>query len=345
MIVMDNETKIRPIFVAKLLYELTDENHFLTTAQLSQLLEERYKIKVYRQTLKKDIELLKQAGMDIQEIKSTQNRYNIVSRLFDIPELKLLIDAVESSKFITKKKSRELVEKLGCLAGVHSGEELKRNLCVEGRVKPGNEKIYVIVDAINKAINADKKISFQYFRYNAHKEQKLKRNGEPFIFSPKNLVWNGDYYYMVGVFDYKQKIGSFRVDRIASCPVIMEEAATAEPDDFDINVYLNTTFRMYNAKRCDVELVCDNNVMDSIIDLFGTDIEAKEMDDSSFKVTVKVAVGHVFFSWVFGFGGLVKIAGPDEVKKQYADMVQSAAADLTSEQKQTENIEGNTDVV
>ena len=231
---MNTETKLRPLYIGKLLYDLTDEEHFLTIAQIIQLLQERYGISSHRQTIKDDIDTLKQFGMDIQEIKSTQNRYNVVSREFDIAELKLLIDAVESSRFITKKKSAELVAKLCTLAGENRAAELKRNLIVEGRIKPGNEKIYMIVDTINEAINAGKKISFLYFQYNVKKEQKVKHDCYPFVFSPRHLVWNGDYYYMIGVFDYKQKIGSFRVDRIAQCPIILEDEAIQYPEDFDI---------------------------------------------------------------------------------------------------------------
>ena len=325
---MDNEAKLRPLYLARILYELTDEDHYLTTSDLIQILQEKYGITAHRVTIKSDIELLQHYGMDIQEVKSTQNRYNLVSRLFDLPELKLLIDAVESSKFITKKKSAELVEKLGKLAGQHCADELKRNLCVEGRIKPGNEKIYMIVDTINEAINKNKKISFLYFQYDVRKEQKLKRDGKPFEFSPLHLVWNGDYYYMVGVFDYKQKIGSFRVDRIAKCPTILDEPATPAPEGFDMTEYLSTTFRMYNSEHCEVELVCDNCVMDSIIDRFGQDVTTYANDMTSFRAIVKVATSHVFFSWIFGFGGLVKIKGPENVKKQYADMVNQAAAEL-----------------
>lgn len=340
---MDNDAKVRPLYLAKILYEQTDEDHYLTTAQLLQCLEE-YGIKAHRQTIKADIEILQNFGMDIKEVKSTQNRYNLVSRLFDVPELKLLIDAVESSKFITKKKSKELVEKLSHLAGEHSAAELKRNLCVEGRLKPGNEKIYMIVDTINEAINTGRKISFQYFQYNVRKEQKLKRGGEPFIFSPLHMVWNGDYYYMIGVFDRKQKIGSFRVDRIAQCPQILDEPAVAAPDGFDMNEYLNTTFRMYNSEHCEVELVCDNSVMDSIIDRFGEDVPTYANDMTSFRAVVNVAASHIFYSWVFGFGGLVTIKGPENIKQQYVEMVQKAMSCMDNSEKESNQNQVVTDI-
>lgn len=328
---MDNDAKLRPLYLAKILYEMTDEEHYLTTAQLIHLLDEKYGIKAHRQTIKTEIELLKQFGLEIEEVKSTQNRYNLYGRTFDAPELKLLIDAVESSKFITASKSKELVQKLSTLASNSIADSLTRNVSCEGRIKSGNERIYLIVDTINEAINSNKKISFQYFQYNVRKEQKLKHNGEPYVITPLHLVWNGDYYYMVGVYEYKQRIGSFRVDRIAKCPAILNEEGTPAPKDFNIDEYLNTSFRMFNSEHADVELICDNDVMDSIIDRFGVDVTTYANDMVSFRAVVNVAVNHVFFSWVFGFGGKVKIKAPDIIKDKYTDMLRAAvdAVDLS----------------
>lgn len=141
-------------------------------------------------------------------------------------------------------------------------------------------------------------------------------------------MWNGDYYYVIGVFDYQQRIGNFRVDRIACCPKILDEPAVEPPKGFDINNYLNTTFRMYNSEHCDVELICDNSVMDSIIDRFGKDVTTYANDMTSFRVVVNVATSHVFYSWVFGFGGLVKIKAPQEVKDKYKEMLKVSLENL-----------------
>lgn len=325
---MDNDAKLRPLYLAKILYEQTDEEHFLTTAQLIQILQERYGIKAHRQTIKTEIELLRQFGLEIEEVKSTQNRYNLFGRRFDAPELKLLIDAVESSKFITAGKSRELVEKISTLASEHVAASLRRNVSCEGRIKPGNERIYLIIDAINDAINKNKQISFLYFKYNSRKEKKIKRNGEPYVITPLHLVWNGDCYYMIGVYEYKQRLGSFRVDRIAKCPLILEEDGTPAPEGFDIDNYINTTFHMFDSEREEVELICDNDVMDSIIDRFGEDVTAYARDMNTFRVVVNIAVSHVFYSWVFGFGGKVRIKGPANVKAKYSEMLHAAVERL-----------------
>lgn len=262
--------------------------------------------------------------MEIEVIKSSATQYHLISREFDLPEIKLLIDAVESSKFITEKKSKELVSKLGKLASQKQADELKRNLVPEGRIKPDNEYIYYIVDAINEAINTKKKISFQYFEYNVRKQQKPRHNGEVYVFSPYHLVWNGDYYYMIGYSDKHNDIGSFRVDRISKQPKILPDEAVAIPKNFHLSEYINTSFRMYNSEHQEVELICDNSIMDAIIDRFGDDVQTFANDMTSFRAVVNIAVSHVFFSWVFGFGGRVKIKSPEGVRNQYTDMIASA---------------------
>ena len=326
---MDNDSKLRPLYLAKILYEQTDEEHYLTTVQLINILEEKYGISAHRQTIKSEIELLRKFGLEIEEVKSVQNRYNICSRDFENSELKLLIDAVESAKFITARKSKELVAKLSSLAGDYGAEKLKRNVCCEGRIKSDNERIYIIVDTINEAINEGKKISFPYFQYNVKKQHQLKHDGEAYVLSPLHLVWNGDFYYLVGVAE-DNTIRNFRVDRIAKCPTILEENSSQAPEDFNIDDYINTTFRMFNAEHTDVELLCDNDVIDSIIDRFGENIEITEAATENFKITVNVATSHIFYSWIFGFGGKVKILGPDMVREEYVAMLDKARESASS---------------
>ena len=161
---METTKNLRALYLAKILYEQTDEAHPLSTNQLIEALQDEFGISAHRVTIYEDMEQLRFFGLDIYTVKSTQNRYYLASRLFDLPELKLLIDAVESSKFITAKKSAELVEKIGRLGSRHSADALRRTLYAEGRIKPENEKIYYIVDAIHEAINAGKQIAFPYFQ-------------------------------------------------------------------------------------------------------------------------------------------------------------------------------------
>lgn len=315
------DAKNRVFYLGKLLYERTDEEHMLSTNELVDLMESEYGLHVHRTTISTDIKQLISCGLDVCTVESRQNRYFIGNRVFDDVELKLLIDAIESSKFITKKKSKLLIEKLEKFTSIHNASSLKHNLCIEGRIKPCNENIFYIADAINTAINQNKKISFQYFKYNVKKDKELKHNGETYVFSPYTLVWNGDYYYVVGYSDKHNDIGCFRVDRIYSQPQILTESAVPKPKDFDISEYLKTTFRMFNSEHEKVELICDNSLMDAIVDRFGEDVETYTNDTQTFRAIVTVAVNHIFFGWVFGFGGLVKILSPQNVKDEFANMV------------------------
>ena len=325
---MDIKAKLRPFYVAKMLYEQTDEDHYLTIAQMMVQLERDYGINTSRGTVSDDIKALKKLGLEVQVENSTQNRYYLIGRRFELPELKTLIDATESARFITKDKSAALVEKLASLTSQFNTKKLVRNVDVENRIKAENEKVYYIMEALNDAINASKKVSFQYFTYNVRKEQKLKYDGYTYVFSPYKLIWNGDYYYVVGYSEKHKGIGSFRVDRIVRCPIILDEDAVQPPKNFDLNVYLNSMFRMYNGQRKQIELVCSNDVMDAIIDKFGKDVSVLANDMKSFRVLVNTSIGSVFYSWVFGFGGRVSIKAPEEVKAEYTKMVFDAAKAL-----------------
>ena len=322
------KAKLRPFYVAKMLFERTDEEHYLTVAQIMEILEKEYGIATSRGTVGDDIKVLQEFGMEIEVEPSTQNRYYLIGRKFDLPELKLLIDATESARFITKEKSDMLVKKLASLSSSNNASALTRNIDVENRIKAENEKIYYIIDALNEAINRKKKVSFQYFTYNVKKQKKLKYDGFTYVFSPYKLIWNGDYYYVVGYSEKHKGIGSFRLDRMARQPNVLDEDAANPPKGFNLNTYLNSMFRMYNGQRKEIELICDNDVMDAIIDKFGKDVKVLANDMKSFRVIVNTAVGSVFYSWVFGFGGKVRIKAPESVKDEYAVMVKSAAAIL-----------------
>ena len=312
---MDIDAKLRPLYLIQILKERTDEDNYLTTSQLCDILKKKYGIDTHRTTIKSDIEVLQQAGFNVIERRSTQNQYQYVDRDFDIAELKMMIDAIASSKFIAEDKSEALISKLTVLAGSNKARELKRNVVVDDRGKHNNPQIYYIVDAINDAINQHRKIRFQKVEYNVKKERVLHHGGEEYTFSPYSLVWDGDNYYVVGFSDKYQNIGSHRVDRIAKQPEILDEVAIPQPVGFDVGKYIRTNFRMYNAPRVEVELLCDNGVMDAIIDRFGPNVHTYAGDLQNFRVIV---------NWIFGFEGKVRIKGPESVKEQYRQMVENA---------------------
>lgn len=326
---MDNQSKLRLLYIASMLRD-TDEAHALTGADIQQRLLEAHGMTTHRTTIPSDIQLLRQSGMEIETLGARPKKYylNDYARTFDLPELKTLVDAVASSKFITKKKSDELIGKITTLGAPSHMASLQRNLWTEGRIKQENESIYYIIEEINRAINQGQKIAFPYFQYNAKKKRQLRHDGQPYHVSPFALVWNGDYYYMVGYSDNHSAIANFRVDRIARTPEILAEAAVPMPEDFDMAAYTNGMLRMYDSQRQDVALLCDNSVMDAIIDKFGLEVKTDAAGDQAFLATVNVAVTHVFFSWVFGFGGKVQIQSPPDVKATYRQMVLDAAKGL-----------------
>ena len=336
------ETKPRILYLQKILLERTDEENPLSTTQLINILNDEYGISAHRTTVTKDIAALQEFGMDIVTIHSTQSKYFVASRKFELPELKLLIDAVESSKFITKKKSETLIEKIHTMTSPGQVAKLKRNNYVVNRIKPDNEQIYYIIDAINDAINAGKQISFQYYDYTGLKKKVLKNKGEVYKLSPYKLLWCGDYYYVLGYSEKKSKVINFRVDRIASKPEILDKDIVPMPDDFDIENYTKEVFFMFSGEKVLVDLRCDNSLMKTMVDRFGEDVTTLAYDMTSFRVQTEVSASPTFFGWVFGFNGKVQILAPESVKEQYRQMISKADENMQeSEQCRFELVRAN----
>lgn len=324
------ETKPRILYLLRILEQYTDEEHPLTTKQLIDKLQDEYGISAHRTTLTKDIVALQDYGVDIVTVHSTQCKYFIGSRKFELPELKLLIDAVESSRFITAKKSESLIRKIHTLTSQGQVSKLRRNNYVVDRIKPDKEQIYYIVDTINDAINEGKQISFQYYDYSGLKKKVLKNKGEIYKLSPYKLIWSGDYYYVIGYSEKKGKVINFRVDRIAVAPTILSENAIPVPKDFDLENFTKEVFFMFSGDEVEVDLQCDNSLMKTMIDRFGENVKTLAYDMTSFRLITEVSVSPTFFGWVFGFDGKVKILGPKNVKEQYYKMISEAMNSLNN---------------
>ena len=314
--------KERLIELLKLLYAKTDDDHPMSTAQIVAYFEDQGVV-TSRLTVKADVETLNNCGIEIYSAKGTQTKYHLVDRQLELAELKLLVDAVESSKFITAKKSDALVKKLMGIASENYAEQLERHFYTAGRVKPENESIFYAVDIIHKAINSGKQISFIYYEYSADKTFVPRHGGEPYIFSPYAMLYNEDKYYVVGFDRSKCKVVTYRVDRMKSTE-ILAEPIYPRPNGFDPVDYTVNIFSMYDGKIYKVNLLCENRLMNYVIDRFGEDVDTVIMDEAHFRATVKVSVSQTFFAWVFQFAGGIRITSPASVKDQYRQMLEKA---------------------
>ena len=320
-----NDIRLRVLYMYQLLLQHTDAEHQLTTNQIRDIMEKEHGISMHRTTVPGDIEMLRAAGFDVHARRSRQNKYYLENSSFELPELKILVDAVESSKFITEKKSRLLVEKLLKLTSDASAAKLKRNVHTSGRVRSANEKGYYIVDAINEAINNGKQISFYYTDFDGRKKQILRNDGKPYIVSPYTLIWNGDHYYLVGWNHARGETRTYRVDRIFKTPEILRKKAQPVPEDFDAARYTREVFRMYDKEEPEeVTLLCADEVMKGVLDQFGMDITVRRADAKHFRTKVKVCTSPTFYSWVFQWGGKIRIEGPENAVTEYREMARKA---------------------
>lgn len=322
---MENDTKRRILYLYQHLVRHTDAEHTLSTAELMKILKETYAIQVSRNTISDDLAMLHDCGLHIERYKSTQNRYYYDGQIYELPELKILVDAIASSRFITQRKSDELIAKLLTLTSSRNAARLRRHIYAAGRAKSDNENGYYIVDAINTAIDARRKISFRYTDFDVTRQRCLANGGNPYTVSPYALIWDGDCYYMRGFCDERREMRNFRLDRIAAQPEILSQTAVAPPEDYNPADYSRRVFRMYDTgEPVAVQLRCHVSVMKYLMDQFGGDFKSEALDDGSFRATVRVCTSATFYSWIFGFNGKIKITGPDSVVRTYQEMALNA---------------------
>lgn len=320
-----NNKKIRLLELLRFLYQDTDEAHGVTTNEIIEHFK-KMGLSVNRKTVKDDMELLLAADYDIVITRTAHNnRFYMASREFELPELKMLIDAVAASKIISVQKTQELIDKLKKQASKYQAEELEWNSLVNTISKPESKNIYLSVDKITKAIAQKKKLVFQYKDYDSNKTEYLKHNGFYYMFSPYMLMWSDDHYYVVGYSDKHQNIANFRVDRL-HCPNISEERAVRKPSNFDEEKYAKRSFEMMGNPNREKTVVmkCKNELMRVVIDRFGMDVSTVPMRGANkgyFKVTAKVYPSPNFYSWIFRFKGDIKIINPPTMREEYADML------------------------
>lgn len=315
------QSNIRIIELLRFLYQQTDEAHAVTVSEMIEYLKSKG-IPSVRQTVYTDLEALDTAGIDIVQIKSTQNRYFIGSRIFEYPELKMLVDAVASSKVISAKKSQALIQKLGQLTSIQQAEQLQRLASLSSRVKPHNEKVYYIIDSIQTAILDQHQISFQYYEYTPEKKKILKHDGYRYILDPYALEWKNDHYYLIGYSHKHKGIAHFRVDRLTSVEPL--DSKFQPMPDFDVAAYTNKMVDMFAAEHAEqVKLLCSNELLRVIIDHYGEDIEISPYDDTHFTVIIEVNPSGTFYGWVFKFMGKIRILSPQSCVDKMQDIART----------------------
>lgn len=316
----DNPTKNRIFCLGSYLMENTDEDHTVTSAEIMEYLD-RQGFRADRKTVKSDIDLLAQNGFDIIEVPGRPKKYFVGSRLFELPELKLLVDAVSSSRFITQKKSAQLITKLSSLASAPQRETLDRHIYTTGSAKPENENIYYIIDTISDAIRRRRTIEFKYMEYTADRRKVYRGGGEIYTLSPYALYWNEDYYYVVGWSAKHGNVSAFRVDRMDAVKMTDDPAVEA-PENFSIANYSGKVFEMFDGDSAVVNLECRNSLMKYVIDRFGEDVITKVRTPETFEVIVEVALSPTFYSWLFRFAGEARILSPERAVMEYHRMAE-----------------------
>lgn len=313
--------KLKLLYLAKIMYENTDENHMLTVKDIITELE-KYDITAERKSIYTDIEDLNRFGIDIiTERQGKSNYYYCGSREYEPAELRLIIDAIASSKFITEKKSKELIKKFEKNVSRYDAKLLERDVIVSGRIRTMNENIFYNIDTIQSAYNNNHRVNFKYFGWDVKKNRAFHHDGATYDISPWGLAWDSENYYMIGYDEKEGKFKHYRVDKM------LETRENNNPrngqDEYkklDREVYTKNHFRMFGGTKHKVTLVCENRFANVMIDQFGRDIMLQPTDTDHFRTCVDVYVSDQFLGWVIALGTGVKIESPDEVVERMKEI-------------------------
>lgn len=307
--------KFKFTYLMKIMLEKTDDEHSLTMPQIMEELE-KYDVTAERKSIYTDFQdMTEKFGVEIiKEQIGRETYYHVGAREFELAEVKLLIDAIQSSKFITQTKSRELITKIKSFVSEHQAKQLQRQVYINDRVKTMNESVYYNVDDIHTAINQNKKIRFKYFKWDINTKLVPRHNGDWFIVSPWALTWDDENYYMVAFDDLDSKIKHYRVDKMMHISIEEEKRFGRDVfQNFDMAEYSKATFGMYQGQKAKVKIQFANYMCGVFIDRFGKDISFRPIDDEHSEFHVDVNVSPQFFGWIFSLGKDVKVTGPSEV--------------------------------
>ena len=315
--------KLKLIYLMEYLKRYTDEEHPVSVSDMISYLA-KYGIRAERKSIYDDLEALRTYGLDIVQIRRGKSTlYYVGCREFELPELKLMVDSVQSSKFITHKKTMALIKKIEGLASIYQARLLNRQVFVKNRIKAMNESIYYNIDEIHAGIAENKKIRFRYFEYTITKEQKFRHDGAFYIVSPFALTWDNENYYMVSFDSQAQCIKHFRIDKMRDISVTEEQRDGLEVyNALEMGLYAKKVFGMFSGEEELVQLRFDQRLVGAVMDRLGQDIILVPDGEQHFTVRVQVLVSPQFFAWVSGFGTMAQILGPVSVVEQMRGHVQ-----------------------
>ena len=321
-----DKQKLKLLYLQQLFEKKTDEEHQLTVEQMIEELN-KVGINAERKSLYDDINMLRDFGYDIIGVRSKHYGYYLANRDFEKPELRLLVDAVQSSKFITKKKSSELIKKIENLASDFDAHSLHSSVYVVNRIKTDNESIYYNVDKIQDAISNNQRIGFKYFDLDMSKQKVNRHNGAEYVVSPWALTWDDENYYLIAYDSKNEQIRHYRVDKMLRINLKDQKRdGRKEFKAFDLALYAKKMFGMYGGRDETVTLRCDKQLVGVILDRFGKNTTLFIDDDKHFKVNINVKVSPVFLAWVFEFGDLMEVISPNSVKTELRQMAQNMLA-------------------
>jgi predicted DNA-binding transcriptional regulator YafY len=317
---VEGKSKLKLLYLLDILEKESDDEHKLTMKDIIERLEKRG-ITAERKSVSRDIKLLCEYGYDIVSFGENREGYFMASRKFNVPELRLLMDAVLSARFISLKQSKELIQKLKTLTSNNLAKKLGNQLYIDEKIKTSNDFVYENVDRINEAINLNKKIAFKYYSYTLDKQFVANKGGQEYIRSPYSLAWYDDKYYMICGHDKYEDLSHFRVDRMRHIRILKEDRRNFNEvsnykNGFDTADYVNSVFNMFTGTEETIKIKFHKDLINVVIEKFGEEVSLIKLDEEHFEIRATVKISEGFFAWVLQFGYKAEVIYPEKVREE-----------------------------
>ena len=324
-------TKLKLLYLKEIFEKYSDEQHILNSYDIADRLQRDYDLICERKSIYKDIEVLIDYGMDIIKTRTPKNGFFLASGAFEIAEIRLLSDAVQAADFITKQKTKLLIEKIEGFTSVYHAGVLKKQVYIDNRPKSSNETVYYVIDTLDTAIKGGNKVRFQYSRRRLDEKYAARKETRTFVLSPYALIWSNDHYYLVANNEKYDNLMNVRIDRISQVEILPEKVRPVSEVSpykryFDAADYAAKTFNMFSGELQTIELKCSNALLEEMFDRFGDRVNTRRCDDAHFLLRTEAAVSDGLISWVMQFGTGIEVIAPADLKEKVANKAQSILA-------------------